>query len=388
MSLSSPAQGNRPLRVAVIGGAGFIGSHLVDALLEARHQVRVLDNLDPQVHPSGQPPGFLNPAAEFIRQDIREIDGLRRSLAGIEAVYHLAGAVGVGDSMHRIRHYTDANLLGFSNLLDILANSAHSIHKLVLSSSVTVYGEGKYACPTHGPMFPSQRPADQVSRRVWELTCPVTVGSAACALPLRPLPTDEQKPLAPQSIYAITKQSQEQLALAAGLSYGISVTVLRYFNVFGPRQAPSNPYTGVVKNFAMQLSAGESPLIYEDGLQTRDFIHVSDISQANLLALCKPEADGQIFNIGSGQPCSILELARVLSSRMGRQEPLRPSGEFRAGDVRHCFADISKARSLLSFTPSVVLPEGLDNLLPAAGYSESGLFSRAHAELRDRGLIR
>jgi dTDP-L-rhamnose 4-epimerase len=388
MPLPSPAQGKRPSRVAVIGGAGFVGSHLVDALLAAGYQVRVIDNLDPQVHPSGLPPSFLNPAAEFIRQDIRDIDGLRRSLADIDAIYHLAGAVGVGDSMHRIRHYTDVNLLGFSNLLDILANSTHSIRKLVLASSVTVYGEGKYACATHGPLFPSPRSAEQVSRRVWELTCPVIVGTEPCALPLRPLPTDEQKPLAPQSIYAITKQSQEQLALAVGRSYGISVTVLRYFNVFGPRQSPSNPYTGVVKNFAMQISAGESPLIYEDGLQSRDFIHVSDICQANLLALSKPEADGQIFNIGSGQPCSILELARILSSRMGRPEALRPSGEFRAGDVRHCFADISKARSLLSFTPRVVLPEGLDNLLPAAGYSDNGLFSRAHAELRDRGLIR
>jgi dTDP-L-rhamnose 4-epimerase len=388
MSPSSPALGNRSLRVAVIGGAGFVGSHLVDALLEAGHRVRVIDNLDPQVHPSGKPPSFLSLTAEFIRQDIRDIDGLRLSLADIDAIYHLAGAVGVGDSMHRIRHYTDVNVLGFSNLLDILANSAHSIRKLVLASSVTVYGEGKYDCPTHGPMFPSPRSAEQVSRRIWELTCPVTLGGVPCALPLRPVPTDELKPLAPQSIYAITKQSQEQLALAVGRSYGVSVTVLRYFNVFGPRQAPSNPYTGVVKNFAMQISAGESPLIYEDGLQSRDFIHVSDICQANLLALTKPEADGHIFNIGSGQPCSILELARILSSRMGCQAALHPSGEFRAGDVRHCFADISKARALLSFNPRVVLPDGLDNLLPAAGYSETRLFSRAHAELRDRGLIR
>ena len=376
------------MRVVVIGGAGFIGSHLVDALVECGHQVRIVDTLDPQVHPTGLPPSFLNPTAEFVRQDIRDIDGLARALEDANAVYHLAGAVGVGDSMYRIRHYTEVNLEGSSNLLEILANSRHAVRKVILASSVTVYGEGKYSCPRHGVAFPSLRLPEQVARREWELTCPERDGGVPSALPLEPLPTDEGKPLAPQSIYAITKRAQEELFLAVGRSYGIPATVLRYFNVVGPRQAISNPYTGVAKNFALEMAAGNAPVIYEDGRQTRDFIHVSDVNQANLLALANPEADGQIFNVGTGCPTTISELAHTLSTRLGRKIPLEPSGKYRIGDVRHCFADISKAQQLLGFAPRVLFPEGLDNLLPDRLSAGVGVSAKAHAELQDRGLIR
>jgi len=376
------------LRVVVIGGAGFIGSHLVDALVERGHQVRIVDSLDPQVHPTGLPPSFLNPAAEFVHQDILDIDGLARALEDANAVYHLAGAVGVGDSMYRIRHYTEVNLEGSSNLLEILANSRHAVRKVILASSVTVYGEGKYSCPRHGVAFPSLRLPEQVARREWELTCPERDGGVPCALPLEPLPTDEAKPLAPQSIYAITKRGQEELFLAVGRSYGIPVTVLRYFNVVGPRQAVSNPYTGVAKNFALEITAGNAPVIYEDGRQTRDFIHVGDVNQANLLALTSPQADGQIFNVGTGRPTTISELAHTLSTRLGRKIPLEPSGKYRIGDVRHCFADISKAQQLLGFAPRVLFPEGLDNLLPDRLSAGVGVSAKAHAELQGRGLIR
>ena len=376
------------MRVVVIGGAGFIGSHLVDALVECGHQVRIVDSLDPQVHPTGLPPSFLNPAAEFVHQDILDIDGLARALEDANAVYHLAGAVGVGDSMYRIRHYTEVNLEGSSNLLEILANSRHAVRKVILASSVTVYGEGKYSCPRHGVAFPSLRLPEQVARREWELTCPERDGGVPCALPLEPLPTDEGKPLAPQSIYAITKRAQEELFLAVGRSYGIPATVLRYFNVVGPRQAISNPYTGVAKNFALEMAAGNAPVIYEDGRQTRDFIHVSDVNQANLLALANPEADGQIFNVGTGCPTTISELAHTLSTRLGRKIPLEPSGKYRIGDVRHCFADISKAQQLLGFAPRVFFPDGLDNLLPDRLSAGVGVSAKAHAELQDRGLIR
>ena len=376
------------MRVVVIGGAGFIGSHLVDALVERGHQVRIVDSLDPQVHPTGLPPSFLNPAAEFVHQDILDIDGLARALEDANAVYHLAGAVGVGDSMYRIRHYTEVNLEGSSNLLEILANSRHAVRKVILASSVTVYGEGKYSCPRHGVAFPSLRLPEQVARREWELTCPERDEDVPCTLGLEPLPTDEGKPLAPQSIYAITKRAQEELFLAVGRSYGIPVTVLRYFNVVGPRQAVSNPYTGVAKNFALEMAAGNAPVIYEDGRQTRDFIHVSDVNQANLLALTNPEADGQVFNVGTGRPTTITELVHTLSTRLGRKIPLEPSGKYRIGDVRHCFADISKARELLGFTPRVLFPEGLDNLLPDRSSAGVGVSAKAHAELQDRGLIR
>ena len=388
MSSRARLQADQPMRIAVVGGAGFVGAHLADALVSKGHEVRIIDNLDAQVHPQGRPPDYLNPDAEFVRQDVREIDGLRRALTNAEAIFYLAGAVGVGDSMYRVRHYSEVNLLGCSNLLDILANSSHSVRKLILASSVTVYGEGKYTCAKHGVVFPSVRPLERVSRREWEPACPAGREKNPCAEILQALPTDENKPLAPQSIYAITKRTQEEMALAVGHAYDLSVTVLRYFNIYGPRQSLSNPYTGVAKIFAQAISSGQAPHIYEDGLQTRDFIHVRDVVEANLLALNNPQADGQIFNIGTGRPCSILELARHLAAKFGRSIWPQPSGQFRVGDVRHCFAEISKARELLGFEPHTLWPQGLENLLPSSSKSEGIPSSSADAEMRQRGLIR
>jgi dTDP-L-rhamnose 4-epimerase len=219
------------MNVVIVGGAGFIGSHLVDALVERGFRVRVIDNLDTQVHPSGLSPNYLNPQAEFIQQDVRDLAGLRSALEGAEAVFYLAGAVGVGDSMYRIRHYTDVNVLGGANLLDILANHKHSVRKIVLASSVTVYGEGKYSCPRHGIVFPSVRSPEQVARGQWELLCPKQENSADCSARLTPLPTDEERPLMPLSVYAVTKHTQEEMFLTVGRTYGIPVTVLGYFNV-------------------------------------------------------------------------------------------------------------------------------------------------------------
>ena len=343
MSLSPRTLEDRIQRVVVVGGAGFVGAHLVDALVSRGYQVRIVDNLDPQVHPSGRIPSYLNSAAEFIYQDARDIDGLRRALIDAEAIFHLAGAVGVGDSMYRIRHYCEANLLGCANLLDILSNSSHNVRKLILASSVTVYGEGKYSCSKHGVVSPSMRSTERVLQRNWEPACPGGGEREQCTEILRPLPTEETKALAPQSIYAITKRTQEDLALAVGRSYTLPITVLRFFNIYGPRQSLSNPYTGVAKIFALAIASGKSPLIYEDGLQIRDFIHVSDVVEANLLALNNPRADGHVFNIGTGRPFSVAELARYLAAKYCPSLPLFPSGQFRAGDVRHCFADISKA---------------------------------------------
>lgn len=373
------------MRIVVIGGAGFIGSHLVDALVAAGHQVRIIDNLDPQVHPSGEPPAYLNPRAELVKEDIRNCDALRAALADTEAVYYLAGAVGVGDSMYRVRHYTDVNLLGCANLLETLIGSRRSVRKLILASSVTVYGEGKYSCPTHGAVFPSMRRPDLLERREWDPACPMS----GCHERLTPVATDETKPTAPQSIYAITKRAQEEMLLTISHAYDLAVTVLRYFNVYGSRQAVSNPYTGVAKIFALHISEGQSPLIYEDGRQSRDFVHVSDVVRANLLVLTNPKADGEIFNIGSGEPCTILELVGHLAKKLGRAVPPEVAEKFRAGDVRHCFADITKARMLLSYQPSTIIPEGLENLLDLeTPRSTAAQLSAADAELQQRGLIR
>jgi dTDP-L-rhamnose 4-epimerase len=375
------------MQVVVIGWAGFVGGHLVDALLEHGHQVRILDNLDALVHPSDRPRAHLDRAAEFVLQDVRDLDSMSRALVGAEVIYYLAGAVGVGDSMYRVRHYTDANLVGCANLPEILASTKHTVRQLIVASSVTVYGEGKYSCPKHGIVFPAVRSLEQASQRQWEPSCPAG-RNHECSEILLSLPTDENKPLFLQSIYAITKRAQEEMMLAIGRNYGIPITVLRYFNVFGQRQAVSNPYTGVAKIFAVDICAGKCPLIYEDGKQTRAFVHVSDVVQANLLALRNPKAYGQIFNIGTGRPCTILELAGHLAKCLGRTVTLQPTGQLRAGDVRHCFADITKARDLLGYEPLRLVPDGLENLLPSMDESGGMLSAVADAELRQRGLIR
>jgi dTDP-L-rhamnose 4-epimerase len=379
---------SNPMRVVVIGGAGFIGSHLVDALVDGGFRVRAVDNLDPQVHQGGLPPYYLNPRAEFIQHDVRDREGLQKTLEGAEAIFHLAGAVGVGDSMFRIRHYADTNVGGGANLLDILANEKHSVQKIVLASSVTVYGEGKYSCPVHGVVFPSVRMMEKGANRRWDLLCPVKTGTACCGEKLSPLATDEEKPATPQSIYAITKRVQEELFLAFGRAYGIPVTVLRYFNVYGSRQALSNPYTGVAKIFALHFAQGKVPPIYEDGQQTRDFIHVSDVVRANLLALARDEAGGEIFNVGTGQPTAILAMARAVSEKFGNSAVPQPSNQFRAGDVRHCWADTTKIRTRLGFVPRRIFPAGLEDVV-AMEEATRGPAQTAveHDDLVQRGLI-
>ena len=377
-----------PTRVVVIGGAGFIGSHLVDALIADGFVVRIVDNLDPQVHLGGHAPSYLNPRAEFVQQDVRDRAGLQKAVLGADAIFHLAGAVGVGDSMYRIRHYAETNVLGGANLLDILANQKHSVRKIVLASSVTVYGEGKYSCPVHGIVFPSVRVMEKGAARVWDLQCSIQTAAGRCGKKLSPLPTDEEKPATPQSIYAITKRTQEELFLAFGRAYGVPVAVLRYFNVYGSRQALSNPYTGVAKIFALHFAQGKTPLIYEDGLQTRDFVHVSDVVRANLLALTRDEAGGEIFNVGTGQPTSILEMARAVSKKFGNSGVPLPSNQFRAGDVRHCWADSTKIRTKLGFEPRKIFPAGLEDVV-AVEEAVHGPAQTAeeHEDLVQRGLI-
>ncbi len=378
-------------QVAVIGGAGFIGSHLVDRLVQDNYATRIIDNLEPQVHPGGEPPAYLNSKAEFVRQDVRDRDGLLRAIQGTNAIFYLAGAVGVGDSMYKIRHYAEANVLGAANLLDILANEKHAVRKVVLASTVTVYGEGKYSCPRHGVIFPDIRAngplsSDRGATR-WDPRCPIETSGAPCTEHLTPLPIEETKPLAPLSIYAATKRAQEELFLTVGRAYGIPMVVLRYFNVYGSRQAVSNPYTGVAKIFAANFAGGKSSLLYEDGLQTRDFVHVTDVVQGNLLALEKPEADGEIFNVGSGRATTILEACQAVGRLFPNPAAVETSQRFRAGDVRHSVADISKIQNRLGFRPMTFFPARIEDVLPAGEFPAAAESSIAHDAMAQRGLI-
>ena len=345
--------------ILVTGGAGFIGSFLVDALVEQGHDVRIYDALVPQVHgPEEAPPSYLNPDAELIKGDVRDRDALARALQGADVIFHLAAAVGVGQSMYEIQRYTEVNTLGGAVLLDLLANNQHQVRKLVVASSMSVYGEGKYQCHGCGVVFPKLRTETQLETRDWEMKCP------HCGQDVQSLPTDEEKPLFPTSIYAITKRDHEEMFLSTGLAYGIPTVALRFFNTYGPRQALSNPYTGVMAIFSGRLLNRQPAVIYEDGRQSRDFTHVSDIVQGLLLAMDRSEADNQVLNLGTGIPTSIAQVAEMLTQHLtSGQIKAQILNQYRAGDIRHCYADLTKARRLLGFEPRIFLQEGLDDLL-------------------------
>jgi dTDP-L-rhamnose 4-epimerase len=370
------------LNVLVTGGAGFIGSHLVDALIERGHRVRVLDALVSQVH-EGAEPQYLNPEAEFIHGDVCDRKVLERALDGIDVVYHEAAEVGVGQSMYEIERYVRANDMGTAVLLETITQRPSRLRKLIVASSMSIYGEGAYSCTDCGPMYPRLRPASQLLERRWEMEC------ETCGATLAPAPTNEDKPLFPTSVYAITKQDQEQFCLVVGRAYGIPTVALRYFNVYGPRQALSNPYTGVCAIFSSRLLNNQSPVIFEDGEQTRDFIHVSDIVQANLLALETDRADYQAVNVGTGIATSIKQVTAMLTQGLRKQINPEIVGKYREGDIRHCVADISRARRLLGYEPRVTIESGIPELLDWVRRQEAtDQVAKATAELETRQLVR
>jgi dTDP-L-rhamnose 4-epimerase len=362
-------------RILVTGGAGFIGSHVADELLVAGYDVRVLDALVQQVHGDSQRPDYLRQEAELIAGDVRNADVVRGALEGVDAVLHLAARVGVAQSMYEQAEYAAANTLGTAVLLEALLE--HPVRKLVVASSMSIYGEGAYE-----PVPAVARTRGHLERGDWE---PRGAGGEE----LRPVPTPETKEPALASVYALTKYDQERLCLLFGSAYEVPTVALRLFGVYGPRQALSNPYTGVLAIFASRLLNDRPPVVYEDGAQLRDFVHAADVARAFRLALERNEADGRALNAGSGHSVSVGELATGLARLLGKQiEPELP-GTFRAGDIRHCFADVSLARELLGFEAQVALDDGLAEL---AAWLETqpatDRFDRAAAELAERGLTR
>lgn len=373
--------------VLVTGGAGFIGSHLVDSLVEQGHRVRVFDNLEPQVHgalrESGSWPEYFNHEAEYILGDVRDRDAFEKAMSGIDVVFHEAAMVGVGQSMYQIERYIDVNARGTAVLLDIMANESpirDRIRKLVVASSMSIYGEGKYECTEHGEVFPKLRSADQLANRDWEMHC------SECDRHVKPLPTDEEKPLFPTSTYAVSKKDQEEMCLVVGRAYSIPVVALRYFNTYGPRQSLSNPYTGVAAIFASRLLNNNSPVIFEDGHQSRDFVHVTDIVQANLLAMTRPEMDFGTFNVGSGTPVTILDVAEILLAKLDTTGSVEITSEFRAGDIRHCYSDASRLQNQ-GYAPGITFQDGMAELASWQGMQKSfDRFDESRSELSVRGL--
>jgi len=369
-------------KVLVTGGAGFIGSHIVDALLEKGYEVTVFDSLEEQVHGKiKKSPLYLKRDAKFIRGDVCNRESLKKAIKGIDLILHHAARVGVGQSMYEIERYVSANTAGTATLLDILVNEPNKVKKLIIASSMSIYGEGAYFCKDCGLVYPILRSEEQLKSKEWDMKCP------KCSRVLESCPTAEDKPLCPTSIYAISKRDQEEMSLAIGRIYKIPVVALRYFNTYGPRQALSNPYTGAAAIFSSRILNKRPPVIFEDGLQSRDFTHVSDIVQANILAMEKPEADYEAFNVGTGRKLSILDLANMLIEKLKFGDKCIIANKFRAGDIRHCYADISKIKSKLGFEPKVKFEDGIDDLIAwVKTQASKDSFEDAKKELEDRNL--
>jgi dTDP-L-rhamnose 4-epimerase len=367
-------------KVLVTGGAGFIGSHLVDKLVEMGDEVVVVDSLEEQVHKKR--PNYLNPETQYVFGDIRDESVLAKAIEDVEVIFHEAAAVGVGQSMYQVEKYVDVNTMATAKLLDVLVNKEHEVKKLIVASSMSIYGEGAYKCEDCDIVNPSLREENQLKQREWEMKCP------KCGKIVRPIATSEDKPLHPTSIYAITKRDQEEMCLTVGRAYGIPTVALRYFNAYGPRQSLNNPYTGVCAIFSARIKNNNPPLIFEDGFQSRDFVSVHDIVEANILSMKSSTANYEVFNVGTGKPVNILEIAQTLIKLYNKDLKPEITNKYRAGDIRHCFANISKITDKLGYKPKVDFEEGMKELVAWGEKEESeDKFREAHEELLRRGLV-
>jgi len=366
------------MKVLVSGGAGFIGSHTVDLLVKKGHEVIILDNLEKQVH-GNKKPDYLNPKANFILGDITETKVWEKALKDVDVIIHLAAMVGVGQSMYQPVRYINVNTIGTAKLYETILNNPEirkKIQKIIVASSMSIYGEGAYECKNCGVVYPGLRTKDQLEKRDWEIHCP------KCSGYVKPIPVNEDKPPLNLSTYALSKYDQEKMSLNYGFALKIPTAALRYFNVFGPRQSLSNPYTGVCAIFSSRIKNGNPPIIYEDGKQTRDFIYVGDVARANLL--CLEKFDGvDVFNVGTGKSINIIQIANTLIELHGSNVKPNITNEFRLGDVRHAFGDVSKIKKELGFVTSTSLKKGFEKLIEWSESQEAiDRFEEAEKERR------
>ncbi len=345
----------------VTGGAGFIGSHLIDDLLALNYEVTILDNLSPQVHADAEMdeegwPVYLDSRARRIRGDILDAEVFEQALAGVTHLVHLAASVGVGQSMTNIVDYTRNNVMGAAVMLEVLSQRPHTVERMVVASSMSIYGEGAYLNPSTGEIiFPQLREHEQLAAREWELRSGETT--------LEPVQTSETKLLQPASIYAVNKRDHEEMFLAVGRALKIPTIALRLFNAYGSRQALSNPYTGVAAIFISRLLNDQAPLVFEDGEQRRDFVHVKDVAAAFVAALESDKVIWEIYNVGSGRSITVKEMAELLARLLHKNIAPTIMSKYRVGDIRHCFGDISKIREDLGFEPKRELEGGMEELI-------------------------
>ncbi len=374
--------------ILISGGAGFIGSNLAISLIKKGYSVTVLDNLSAQIHGDNPENSFLfnsiSDKVNFIKGDVRNRQDWEKSLTGMDAVIHLAAETGTGQSMYQIFKYTDVNIGGTSLLLDILANKKNNIQKVIVASSRAIYGEGRYYCPSDGEVYPFSRSEEDLIKGLFECRCP------KCGKKLKLLSTHEDSKIEPQSIYGISKYNQEQLILVGSKSLHIPAVAFRYQNVYGPGQSLSNPYTGILSIFSTQIKNKNDINIFEDGQESRDFVYIDDVVNATILGLEKKEANYNSYNVGSGDPVSVLKIANKLVNLYNSDVEINVSGNFRIGDIRHNYADLTKIENDLNFVPETTFNQGITHFVNWVNTQKTSkdLYSSSIVELKERGLYK
>lgn len=371
--------------ILITGGAGFIGSNLSLKLIEKGYNVTVLDNLSPQIHSENSPLFHsIKDKVNFISGTVLCYDDWKKALKDIDVVVHLAAETGTGQSMYEIEKYTDVNIKGTSIFFDILANEQHSIKKILVASSRAIYGEGKYSCEQHGIVYPTERKSIDMENGDFEAKCPI------CSQSLELMPTDEESKIHPSSIYGITKQVQEQMFMVMGKSLGIPAVAFRYQNVYGAGQSLSNPYTGILSIFSTRIKNGNDITIFEDGLESRDFVYVDDVVEATILGIEKDEANGQVFNVGLGIGIDVLTVANTLVKAYNSNSKITLSGNYRIGDIRHNYADLTKIKERLGFEPKVNFVEGIQRFTTWVNQQKvvEDRYELSIEEMKEKGLYK
>jgi dTDP-L-rhamnose 4-epimerase len=372
--------------ILITGGAGFIGSRLCEKLFDKGYNITIMDNLSPQIHGEGECLLLrkIKEKCTFIKGDVRNKEDWKKALKEQEVIVHLAAETGTAQSMYEAVKYNDVNIMGTAHMLELLTTTKHKVKKMLIASSRAIYGEGKYLCSIHGVTYPSQRNESDMQKGEFNLKCDV------CNSELQLVATDERSKIHPSSIYGITKQQQEQMVMLMGDSLDIASVALRFQNVYGPGQSLLNPYTGILSIFSTRILNGNDLDIYEDGFESRDFVYIDDVVDATILAIEKEEANGQVFNVGSGVATNVKEVAECLSNHYNSDAHILISSNYRLGDIRHNYADLTKIKDILGFSPRYDFQEGIHEFVKWV--KKQGLMEDKYyisvKELKDRGLMK
>ena len=374
--------------VLISGGAGFIGSNLALKLLDRGYEVTILDNLNPQIHGFAPEKSYsynlIKDKVRFVKGDVNSAQDWEVALREVNVVIHLAAETGTGQSMYEINKYVNSNIGGTANLLELLTEDKHHVNKLVIAASRAVYGEGKFECKKHGVVYPESRADKDMKKGDFEVKCPI------CNDKVTVLATDENSKLHPTSVYGFTKQAQEELCIIVGKSINVPVVSFRFQNVYGPGQSLKNPYTGILSIFSTRIKNGNDLNIFEDGLETRDFVYIDDVTDAIILGIEKDAANYEIFNVGSGEKIDVLTVANVLKEKYKANIKINVTGNYRLGDIRHNLGDLSSISAKLGYYPKVSFKEGISNFVDWVEKQEveSDNYELSIQEMKNKGLYK